>query len=665
MSTPDLAIALGVSPRAMQLRIVNEGWPTRKAASAGKRGKPAYEVAVAALPEDIRIALALNTPSTPVQPIRGGASLLVRPAAAVASLATLPGDAMEARAFVLGELNRFQAEARVSIGQAREAFIAAWTCNGIAAPDWVKAQLRVLSLSTLRRWERKRLRAGTAGLADRRALNRKGKGQIDSDTVLRDFLVTNIHARPHITALQLMKAVEARFERRLALRTLQHWLAAWRAQHVIELAAITDPDAARSRYLPAFGDAGRRVLRLNQLWELDSSPADVMIRGGRHSIVGVIDVFSRRAMVLVSRTSTAAAIAALLRKAILAWGVPEVIKTDNGSDYASRHIERAANHLGIRQDFCTPFTPQEKPHIERFFHTLSHQLFELLPGYVGHSVAERKGIENRRSFSQRLGESDAGMFQVDLDLGTLQARCDAWTDTVYGRDSHAGLQGRSPFEAAMAAATPARRVDNERALDVLLYEAADGGGIRVVGKKGLKVGGVTYIAGELGAHVGARVMVLLDREDIGRVIVYSADGAEFLCLAEAPEITGISRREVANEAKARHRAVTSAFRAEARRLNREVRPAGIAEEILAHAGRKAARVVALPQPSEIHDTPALAAAAEAAEVLSRNGRAAAIPEPTQAECETAQAVLVQLGGSASMDFDAEAMRLQRLKRLTA
>ncbi len=39
--------------------------------------------------------------------------------------------------------------------------------------------------------------------------------------------------------------------------------------------------------------------------------------GQRHVIVGVIDVFTRRMKLLVSRTSSAAAVAALLRRTLL------------------------------------------------------------------------------------------------------------------------------------------------------------------------------------------------------------------------------------------------------------------------------------------------------------------------------------------------------------
>lgn len=96
--------------------------------------------------------------------------------------------------------------------------------------------------------------------------------------------------------------------------------------------------------------------RLNQRWEIDSTKGDVMLADGkRHNVVAIIDVYSRRPVYHVSRSSSATAVAACLRKALLAWGVPEILVTDNGSDYVSRHIKGALIGLGIEQRIAPPF----------------------------------------------------------------------------------------------------------------------------------------------------------------------------------------------------------------------------------------------------------------------------------------------------------------------
>ncbi|REM13961.1 transposase, partial [Mycobacterium tuberculosis] len=87
----------------------------------------------------------------------------------------------------------------------------------------------------------------------------------------------------------------------------------------------------------------------NQKWEMDSTVGDVMLTDGRrHHVVGVIDVFTRRRLFIVTRTSRANAIMSLIRLAILAWGVPEEIKTDNGADYVAEVLESGLLGLNIK-----------------------------------------------------------------------------------------------------------------------------------------------------------------------------------------------------------------------------------------------------------------------------------------------------------------------------
>ena len=125
--------------------------------------------------------------------------------------------------------------------------------------------------------------------------------------------------------------------------------------------AVTNPDLDRSRHRLAGGDAAASVVRLNQFWELDSTPADVICADGkRYAIVAAIDVLSRQARVLVVPTSRAKAIAALLRRCILEWGVLEAVRTDEGKDYTSRHVLGVLADLEIEHRPCSPYTPEAK-----------------------------------------------------------------------------------------------------------------------------------------------------------------------------------------------------------------------------------------------------------------------------------------------------------------
>ncbi|MNF77442.1 Integrase core domain protein [compost metagenome] len=332
----------------------------------------------------------------------------------------------------------------------------------------------------------------------------------------------------------------------------------------------------------------------------------------RVHITGVIDVWSRRARMFVTETPRASATAQLVRGAILDWGKPEVCKTDNGSDYVAQRLALTFDNLDILQVLCTPFSPQEKPHIERFFKTFSHDLLELKPGYVGHSVAERKGIESKRSFAKRL-MTKGELIEVRMTPDELQAFCDDWLK-VYHHRQHAGLQC-SPAEQAAAYQGEIERINDERALDMLLAEPVNGGGTRTVSKKGIKIDNIWYIAAEL--VVGDLVQVYYDERDMGRLVVYSANH-EFLCIATAPEYLGVSRRTLALEAKKTQRAMLAEAKKLAERAKRKHSVKDIADKILAHEVEVADRFAATLTPSAtatVYEPAALLAAREARDTL--------------------------------------------------
>ena len=189
---------------------------------------------------------------------------------------------------------------------------------------------------------------------------------------------------------------------------------------------------------------------LNALWEIDASPTDVMLlvdgRAVRHNLYMAVDVYSRRAVILVTRTPRAEGVALLIRKCLLRWGVPETIKTDNGSDFIAKDTKRLLDALGIEVELCPPYTPEAKGVVERAIGTFQRDLPPLCPGFIGHNVAQRKQIEHRKSFGQRLGADDAEIFDVALSLGEFQSWCDDWAYLIYETRAHGGLSKKTPFE---------------------------------------------------------------------------------------------------------------------------------------------------------------------------------------------------------------------------
>jgi len=63
------------------------------------------------------------------------------------------------------------------------------------------------------------------------------------------------------------------------VRTVQKTLQAWKVSHRAEIMALTNPDRFKSSYRTA-GRGSHPVSRLNQLWMIDASPADMLCVDG-------------------------------------------------------------------------------------------------------------------------------------------------------------------------------------------------------------------------------------------------------------------------------------------------------------------------------------------------------------------------------------------------
>jgi|GEM_PF-540801 len=513
-------------------------------------------------------------------------------------------------------------------------FADAWNAGTIEIDESVRTRLPRLSRTNLAR-QRSRLRQGNlAALAGKTYAPRSSK--IDRLPQVREFVLGTIAQHPHITSRSLYQAVKTRFNQQgLDLPTeanLNRWIQSWKAENAELYMAISDPDKWKGQYMAAFGDASEGIIRPNQRWEFDSTPADVMLTDGRYALIGVVDVYTRRAKLLVSKTSKATAIAALARKALLDWGVPETAKTDNGKDYTSDHLTRCFAGLGIKHELCPPFQPWKKPHIERFFKTFSHDLVELLPGFIGHNVADRKAIESRRSFADRM-MSRGKVVEVAMDAAALQAFCDQWIAAYSGRP-HGGLNGQTPIQVlTQATGWQQRTIGNERLLDMLLAEAPAGGTRTVQKDNGIRIDNAWYIAPELAAdgddgYIKQRVHVRYDPCDLGRIYCFDGDG-KFICVAECPERTGINRQEVASRAKKRQQKRISEGRKQMKRYARAAKTESIGQEILEAQAEQAGKVIPFRQPTIAHQTPALDAAAAALNALQR--RPVQAPQLSEAE----------------------------------
>ncbi len=83
---------------------------------------------------------------------------------------------------------------------------------------------------------------------------------------------------------------------------------------------------------------------------------------------------------------------AIWRKEDPRWivcGIPDVLYTDNGSDFTSQHLEQVGADLKMRLVFSIPGKPRGRGRIERFFSTVNEMLLCELDGYAPTGVAVR------------------------------------------------------------------------------------------------------------------------------------------------------------------------------------------------------------------------------------------------------------------------------------
>lgn len=627
----EIAKALGVSKKTVFDLAKRDNWPPRKRAG---RGGP-LEYPLECLPLEAREALAEQTGS----PARRegeqeGKKLALaeknqKQAARKDAEAGLQGvlglrgsekQRHEDRFAIVDDWGTYRKVSGKSVKRSMEAYALLYNQGQRPGMEEIRKRIRKISARTLMKW---RNILKTKGHLGAEYGNKKGSGKIDSQPDVKDFVEGMLITKPHASASLVLKALDARFPKDADLPSqgrLAKWMNRWKTENAMLFSACINPDQYKDSYMAAFGSASEDVVYLNQRWEFDGTPADLMLTDGRHHLCGVIDVFSRRARLLVTPTAKATAVAGLLRRSILDWGLPPedwglTAKTDNGSDYVGHHMTRVFKSLKIIQKLCPPFSPWHKPHIERFFRTFSHDLVELAPGYIGHDVAERQAIEARKAFSERLFKKDQ-VIDVAMSSEDLQAFCDEWVNNIYQHAPHEGLHRKTPFQVANEWQEPVRRISNERALDLLLAEAPGNGGKRTVSKKGLRLDNGLYIAPELWAWIGDEVLVLYDPVDQGRVAVYSlGDDPRFICIAEDPDRTGIDRAEVAAKARELQTKTIQEAKAELKRTAKRLDIDHIADEIRAHKACEAAKIIELPKQSTEFTTPALDAAAQAAEAL--------------------------------------------------
>ena len=208
----------------------------------------------------------------------------------------------------------------------------------------------------------------------------KGSDWFSRNPAAADAVLALISERD-LSAARVHELLSVRFADLPCQRTVKRFILKLEAEKPALIASVRDPDLFKSQYRVSIGRADAGVTHAHQIWEIDTTKADVLCQEGRKSILGIVDVWSRRTFYLVVDSESAQSVRRTLTACILAWGVmPEVLRTDQGSGYVNETIRTACPLLGIEHDPVPPASGDKKPFVERMFGTFTRERAALLGG---------------------------------------------------------------------------------------------------------------------------------------------------------------------------------------------------------------------------------------------------------------------------------------------
>lgn len=289
----------------------------------------------------------------------------------------------------------------------------------------------------------------------------------------------------------------------------------------------------------------------NAIWQADHTPLDILLVRSDGEVAKpwlsvVIDDYSRAVAgyFLSFEDPSALHTSLALRQAIwrkedsrwIVCGIPDVLYTDNGSDFTSRHLEQVGADLKIRLVFSIPGKPRGRGRIERFFSTVSEMFLCELDGYAPAGGAVRG--------------------KPTLTLADFDARFRTFLLDVYHRRECAETK-IPPAERWEANGFLPRMPDSLEQLDLLLIQVAKARQVRV---DGIHFQSLRYISTTLAAYVGETVTLRFDPRDMAEIRVFHED--KFLCRAVCTELAGatVPLREILRARNRRRRELRGVLR---------------------------------------------------------------------------------------------------------
>jgi len=245
--------------------------------------------------------------------------------------------------------------------------------------DWLEGEWTVVELceryavsrKTAYKWIERYREGGPAGLASRSSAPLR-HGRATSEAVTAAILAQKA-ARPSWGPRKIVAWLERRHPQML-------WPAASTAGAILQRAGLVRPRRRRHR-APATLGGLTLAERPNHVWAADHKGWIRLKDGTRCEPLTVSDNFSRYLIGLSAETSTAGQAARpVFEQAFAEYGLPQVIRTDNGPPFAAPGVTGLTAlsiwwaRLGIRHERIQPGRPQQNGRHERFHLTLKEAM---------------------------------------------------------------------------------------------------------------------------------------------------------------------------------------------------------------------------------------------------------------------------------------------------
>lgn len=138
----------------------------------------------------------------------------------------------------------------------------------------------------------------------------------------------------------------------------------------------------------------------NQVWGMDFV-SDALFDGRRLRLLTIVDLCTRECLgIVVGQSLKGDDVTEALERIKQDRGTPEVIKTDNGSEFAGRVMDRWAYHNGVEIDFSRPGKPTDNATVESFNGRLRQEC--LNANWFMSLVDAKRKIEEWRVFYNRV-----------------------------------------------------------------------------------------------------------------------------------------------------------------------------------------------------------------------------------------------------------------------